>query len=160
MTLAATTTDNNKWEIDNTVADPEVDDRNGASANIFRKIFSAFSFWTAPTTKGQTTENYLPKGFDTLTIGDQKDWLFLLTARSLVEADQDEISKIVFKYQTYQDAFSLAEQSSSTEAQIEANQAALALLEEWMSEPDDLGDDWWDDFENDLRQNRFSLNRD
>jgi hypothetical protein len=37
------------------------------------------------------------------------------------------------------------------------NREALALLEIWMSEPDDLGHEWWDVFEQDLRQHRFSL---
>jgi hypothetical protein len=37
------------------------------------------------------------------------------------------------------------------------NRRALALLRDWMAEPDDLGDDWWDAFEQDLKQNRFSL---
>jgi len=34
---------------------------------------------------------------------------------------------------------------------------ALTLLEKWMSEPDDKGDAWWDEFEEELRQNRFTL---
>jgi hypothetical protein len=37
------------------------------------------------------------------------------------------------------------------------NRKALALLEAWMSEPDDLGQEWWDDFKQGLQQDRFSL---
>ena len=37
------------------------------------------------------------------------------------------------------------------------NRRALALLEAWMAEPDDLGKEWWDAFEHDLQQHRFSL---
>jgi antitoxin YefM len=31
------------------------------------------------------------------------------------------------------------------------------LLEAWYAEPDDLGDAWWDDFERELRENRFKM---
>ena len=37
------------------------------------------------------------------------------------------------------------------------NRRALALLAAWMGEPDDLGDEWWDAFEQDIQQHRFSL---
>jgi len=37
------------------------------------------------------------------------------------------------------------------------NLRALDLLDAWMSEPDDLGEAWWDDFERELQQHRFSL---
>lgn len=37
------------------------------------------------------------------------------------------------------------------------NQRALALLQTWLAEPDDLGDDWWDAFERDLEQHRLFL---
>jgi hypothetical protein len=37
------------------------------------------------------------------------------------------------------------------------NQRALALLQDWLAEPDELGDDWWDAFEQDLRRHRFSF---
>lgn len=37
------------------------------------------------------------------------------------------------------------------------NRRALALLEAWMAEPDDLGNEWWDAFEQDLQLHRFSL---
>ena len=35
------------------------------------------------------------------------------------------------------------------------NQAAIELLDEWMSTPDDLGDDWWTRFRAELQ--RFKL---
>jgi hypothetical protein len=38
------------------------------------------------------------------------------------------------------------------------NRRALALLAAWMDEPDDLGDEWWDAFEQDVQQRRLSLN--
>lgn len=37
------------------------------------------------------------------------------------------------------------------------NKRALALLDEWMSEPDDLGEDWWAEFEMDLREHRLAF---
>ena len=37
------------------------------------------------------------------------------------------------------------------------NRRGLALLEDWLAEPDDLGDAWWDDFERDLKQHRLSF---
>ncbi len=42
---------------------------------------------------------------------------------------------------------------------VVANRRAMALLDEWMSEPDNLGQEWWDEFDNELRANRFSLRR-
>lgn len=36
-------------------------------------------------------------------------------------------------------------------------QQLSALLEAWYAEPDDLGAAWWDDFERELRENRFKL---
>lgn len=40
-----------------------------------------------------------------------------------------------------------------------ANRQALRLLDEWLSEPDDLGDEWWDAFERELRDHRLSISR-
>lgn len=37
------------------------------------------------------------------------------------------------------------------------NRHALAILQAWLDEPDDLGDDWWDAFERDLEKHRFSV---
>ena len=37
------------------------------------------------------------------------------------------------------------------------NRRALALIEEWLSEPDDLGEEWWDSFEQDLKKYRLSF---
>jgi len=37
------------------------------------------------------------------------------------------------------------------------NRRALALLAAWMEALDDLGDEWWDAFEQDVQQHRFSL---
>ena len=37
------------------------------------------------------------------------------------------------------------------------NRQALALHERWFTEPDELGEDWWADFEQELQQNRLSL---
>lgn len=39
------------------------------------------------------------------------------------------------------------------------NQRAIKLLEEWYATPDDLGDEWWDEFEQDLKRNRFSFRK-
>lgn len=37
------------------------------------------------------------------------------------------------------------------------NRRALALLRGWMSGPEDLGKPWWDDFEQELRQQRLAF---
>lgn len=37
------------------------------------------------------------------------------------------------------------------------NRRALDLLEAWMAEPDDLDEAWWEDFERELQQHRFTL---
>ena len=37
------------------------------------------------------------------------------------------------------------------------NKRALALLDEWMSELDDLGEDWWAEFEKELREHRLAF---
>jgi len=37
------------------------------------------------------------------------------------------------------------------------NEKALKLLHEWMAEPDDMGEAWWDEFEAELRQNRLTF---
>jgi hypothetical protein len=37
------------------------------------------------------------------------------------------------------------------------NQRALALLRAWQNQSDELGQAWWDDFERDLAEHRFSL---
>ena len=37
------------------------------------------------------------------------------------------------------------------------NRAALAFLKEWMSTPDEMGDEWWEEFEAELRTNRLSF---
>ena len=35
----------------------------------------------------------------------------------------------------------------------ERNQKVIALLREWRARPDDLGDEWWEDFRRELAQN-------
>lgn len=37
------------------------------------------------------------------------------------------------------------------------NRQALALHEAWYAEPDDLGQEWWAEFEEELRQNRLNF---
>jgi hypothetical protein len=37
------------------------------------------------------------------------------------------------------------------------NQHALALLCDWLAEPDDLGQAWWANFEQDLRHHRLAF---
>lgn len=39
------------------------------------------------------------------------------------------------------------------------NQRAIKLLDDWMSTPDDMGAEWWTEFEADLKANRFTLRR-
>ncbi len=37
------------------------------------------------------------------------------------------------------------------------NQRALALLRDWLAEPDNLGDAWWDEFERNMEQSRLTF---
>ncbi len=37
------------------------------------------------------------------------------------------------------------------------NQKALHLLSDWLSEPDELGPAWWDEFRQDLEENRLTF---
>ena len=39
------------------------------------------------------------------------------------------------------------------------NRAAIKLLDEWMSIPDDMGKEWWDEFEKELEANRLNFDR-
>jgi len=41
-----------------------------------------------------------------------------------------------------------------------ANAALLAVLDRWMHEPDDLGDEWWSAFEKELEENHTFKERD
>ena len=72
-----------------------------------------------------------------------------LTARFLVrlQADQVDIAR----------SFRLQSTAVTTPVLRPENRRALNLLEAWMAEPDDLGEAWWDDFEHELQQHRFSL---
>lgn len=40
-----------------------------------------------------------------------------------------------------------------------ANRQLIALLDDWLAEEDDLGDEWWNDFERELNADRFTLQR-
>ena len=54
----------------------------------------------------------------------------------------------------------LSQSSESSEEKIPSqNQQALALLEEWMSEPDDMSEEWWEEFERELGGHRFSIRK-
>lgn len=46
---------------------------------------------------------------------------------------------------------------SHTEVSPQNNKQALTLLRAWQEKADDLGDEWWDSFEQDLKQHRFTL---
>ena len=37
------------------------------------------------------------------------------------------------------------------------NRAAIEWLDKWMSTPDDMGEEWWAEFEAELKANRFKL---
>ncbi|MCQ3932244.1 MAG: hypothetical protein DPW16_17480 [Chloroflexi bacterium] len=37
------------------------------------------------------------------------------------------------------------------------NQRLLALLEQWQNEPDDQSEEWWDEFQQFLRENRVNF---
>jgi hypothetical protein len=50
-----------------------------------------------------------------------------------------------------------AKQNEPTTDLLAANRQALLLLDALLSEPDDLGDEWWDAFKLELRSNRFTI---
>ena len=39
------------------------------------------------------------------------------------------------------------------------NRAAIKLLDEWMSQPDDMGEEWWNEYMKQLKENRFTIRR-
>ncbi len=39
----------------------------------------------------------------------------------------------------------------------EQNRRILEWLERWLAEPDDLGPEWWDSFEQELKEHRLTL---
>ena len=45
-------------------------------------------------------------------------------------------------------------QSIDEERKILDNQAAIELLDEWFSEPDNMGREWWDEYEQDIAKCR------
>ncbi len=53
----------------------------------------------------------------------------------------------------------LAQQPKSIQELRPENQQALALLDEWEANPDDTPDEWWDQFQQFLKDNRFDLSR-
>lgn len=46
-------------------------------------------------------------------------------------------------------------QSVHGERKPRSKEEFLAFLDEWMSEPDGLGPEWWDDFDEELKANRL-----
>ena len=46
-------------------------------------------------------------------------------------------------------------QSVRGERKPRSKEAFLAFLDEWMSEPDNLGQEWWDDFDEELKANEL-----
>ncbi|MEM7034671.1 MAG: hypothetical protein AAF629_34345 [Chloroflexota bacterium] len=51
----------------------------------------------------------------------------------------------------------LKEERERVKQQEAKNQLALALLDEWLLEPDEFDNEWWDEFEQELQENRFSF---
>ena len=113
-----------------------------------------------PLPESSSTQSYPPNGTDTLTIGDPRKWIEIRAIQVLAESSRDEFSSLMIEYQAVRDAFIDQVEQPSVVEQRAANQAALELLDAWMAEPDDLGDAWWAEFEEELMQNRFSIERD
>ena len=113
-----------------------------------------------PRPESSSTQSYPPNGTDTLTIGDPRKWIEIRAIQVLAESSRDEFSSLMIEYQAVRDAFIDQVEQPSVVEQRAANQAALELLDAWMAEPDDLGDAWWAEFEEELMQNRFSIERD
>ncbi len=40
---------------------------------------------------------------------------------------------------------------------LSKNEEILALLDEWMKEPDDMGEEWWAKFDEELKANRMNF---
>lgn len=39
------------------------------------------------------------------------------------------------------------------------NRAAIKLLDEWMSKPDDMGEEWWSEYMKQLDESRLAIHR-
>lgn len=123
-------------------------------------ILAALVAVGVPLPESSSTQSYPPNGTDTLTIGDPRKWIEIRAIQVLAESSRDEFSSLMIEYQAVRDAFIDQVEQPSVVEQRAANQAALELLDAWMAEPDDLGDAWWAEFEEELMQNRFSIERD
>ena len=127
---------------------------------VMASIRDVLAAWVVPQLESSPSQNYPPKGTDTLTIGDPSKWIDIRAIQILSESSRDEFSSFMDEYQAVRDAISYEIERPSVVEQRGANQTALKLLDAWMAEPDDLGDAWWAEFEEELLQNRFSIERD
>jgi hypothetical protein len=107
---------------------------------------------------------YLSTG-DSEGHGDIKRYLqeaiaYILSYRS----ETHEVSDLTFCYQDSSQApFVEAEGISGLQEAVglmevsENNLRAIEFLEEWFSEPDDLGEQFWEEFRKELKANRFTI---
>lgn len=75
-----------------------------------------------------------------------------------------ESSKLTFRYEdssqppfVHGEDINFLQEALSPIVVSENNLKAIEFLEEWFAEPDDMGDEFWDDFEKELESNRFSI---
>ena len=156
----ATTTSEEPWafseQLNNQGNLAQRSDVQGYRTNIPAELVAV----GVPLPESSSTQSYPPNGTDTLTIGDPRKWIEIRAIQVLAESSRDEFSSLMIEYQAVRDAFIDQVEQPSVVEQRAANQAALELLDAWMAEPDDLGDAWWAEFEEELMQNRFSIERD
>lgn len=76
----------------------------------------------------------------------------------------DEESKLTFRYDDSSQApFVEAEGINGLQEAVslmevsENNLRAIEFLEEWFAEPDDLGEQFWEEFRKELKANRFTI---
>jgi hypothetical protein len=83
----------------------------------------------------------------------------------LIDANGDK-KAVVLELPVWEEIVTVLERTETRDTSVEAaqdadrkrrNQLALKLLETRSAEPDEADQAWWDDFEQFLRENRFSL---
>jgi len=79
-------------------------------------------------------------------------------------SETHEVSDLTFCYQDSSQApFVEAESINGLQEAVglmevsEENLKAIKFLEEWFAEPDDLGEQFWQEFDKELETNRFSI---
>lgn len=101
-----------------------------------------------------------PKEHDNLKRYLQEALAYILSRYS----ETHEVSDLTFCYQDSSQApFVEAESINGLQEAVglmevsEENLKAIKFLEEWFAEPDDLGEEFWEEFRKELKANRFTI---